>query len=105
MNHEGQKSRADVHGATKSATMSSDENLRIRRFLTLYLASLIAFPDKQPSHFQLCHPETALDVQSIPTEVVGLRRQYLKEIQANIKARQDLLASKKSDGGSVTTDG
>src|SRR5277367_109545 len=75
--------------------MSPEETVKIRRLLTLYLASLITFPDKRPSHFQLCNPETALEVKSIPREVIGLRRQYLKEVQANIKARhnyQDLLA-------------
>src|SRR5271156_3490673 len=77
--------------------MSPEETVKIRRLLTLYLASLITFPDKLPSHFQLCNPETALEVKSIPREVIGLRRQYLKEVQANIKARhdyQDLLAQR-----------
>src|SRR4051794_33515838 len=75
--------------------MSAEERVKIRRLLTIYLASLITFPDERLSHFQLCNPETALEVKSIPREVIGLRRQYLKEVQANIKARreyQDLLA-------------
>jgi hypothetical protein len=38
-------------------------------------ASLITFPHDQPSHFQLCHLETALEVKEIPKGVVGLRRQ------------------------------
>lgn len=83
--------------------MSEEEELKIKRLLTLYLASLITFPDDHPSHFQLCNPETAMEVREIPKEVIGLRRQYLKAIQANIKARQnyqDLLASRKSDIGS-----
>jgi hypothetical protein len=77
--------------------MSPEETVKIKRLLTLYLASLITFPDKLPSHFQLCNPETALEVKNIPREVIGLRRQYLKEVQANIKARhdyQDLLAQR-----------
>jgi hypothetical protein len=99
---------AALEDATTAQALSSQEVLKIRRRLTLYLASLITFPDDQPSHFQLCHPETALGVKHIPKQVIGLRRQYLKEIQANIKARQnyqDLLASTKSEIGSLTTDG
>ena len=82
---------------TTAENMSLEETVKIRRLLTLYLASLITFPDERPSHFQLCNPETALEVKSIPREVIGLRRQYLKEVQANIKARhdyQDLLAQR-----------
>src|ERR1700733_5426674 len=81
--------------------MSPEETVKIRRLLTLYLTSLITFPDERPSHFQLCNPETALEVKSIPREVTGLRRQYLKEVQANIKARndyQDLLAQRTGPG-------
>jgi hypothetical protein len=81
--------------------MSPEETAKIRRLLTLYLASLITFPDERPSHFQLCNPETALEVKSIPREVIGLRRQYLKEVQANIKARsdyQDLLTQRAGPG-------
>jgi hypothetical protein len=76
-------------GMKTTENMSLEETMKIRRLLTLYLASLITFPNEQPSHFQLCNPETALNVKSIPREVVGLRRQYLKEVQANIKARHD----------------
>ena len=84
-------------GMKTAENMSLEETVKIRRLLTLYLASLITFPDERPSHFQLCNPETALEVKSIPREVIGLRRQYLKEVQANIKARhdyQDLLAQR-----------
>jgi hypothetical protein len=76
-------------GMKTAENMSPEETVKIRRLLTLYLASLITFPDERPSHFQLCNPETALEVKSIPREVIGLRRQYLKEVQANIKARND----------------
>jgi hypothetical protein len=88
-------------GMKTAENMSPEETVKIRRLLTLYLASLITFPDERPSHFQLCNPETALEVKSIPREVTGLRRQYLKEVQANIKARndyQDLLAQQARPG-------
>jgi hypothetical protein len=100
--------RPDELRMQSAGHMSPEETLRIRRLLTLYLASLITFPDAQPSHFQLCHPETALEVESIPKQVIGLRRQYLKAIQANITARQtyqDLLASAKRDSAGVVADG
>ena len=95
-----------VHGPANSRTMSAEEALRIRRVLTLYLASLITFPTENPSHLQLCSPDTALEVLDIPKEVAGLRRQYLKEVQANIKVRQDyqnLLAITRSGDANVTT--
>jgi hypothetical protein len=104
----GKRGDTAAYGTTDSRTMSAEEALRIRRLLTLYLVSLITFPDGQPSHFQLCRPETALEVKDIPKEVIGLRRQYLKEIRANIKARQNyqgLLASGISEDGGVTNDG
>ena len=108
MNDEVEKDAPAHRGATSAREMSPEAMLRIRRLLTLYVASLITFPVEQPSHFQLCHPETALEVKSIPKEIIGLRRQYLKEIHANIRARQnyqDLLASRNSDGGSLNSDG
>ena len=63
--------------------------LEARKILTLFLASLVIFPDNgRPSHTRLCLPKDAVEVKSIPKEVVGLRRQYLKEVQANIAARR-----------------
>ena len=105
----GRQNQIAPPGASNAGAKFPEETLKIRRLLTIYLASLITFPDDQPaSHFQLCHPETALEVKEIPKQVIGLHRQYLKEIQANIKARQnyqDLLESRKGDGGSLATDG
>lgn len=104
MEAKGEKSDAVIYDTTDSQTTSAEDELRIRRLLTLYLASLVTFADDRPSHFQLCHPETALEVKEIPEQVTGLRRQYLKEIQANIKARQkyqDFLTLKKSERVSV----
>jgi hypothetical protein len=108
MEAEGEKGDTVSYGTTGSRSPSTEDDLRIRRLLTLYLASLVTFADEQPSHFQLCYPETALEVKEIPKHVIGLRRQYLKEIQANIKARQsyqDFLASKERQRASVTTAG
>lgn len=74
--------------ATHPTASSPEKTLKIRRLLTAYLGSLITFPDESRSHLQLCLPEGALDVKEIPKEVIGIRRQYLKEVQANIVARQ-----------------
>jgi hypothetical protein len=108
MEAKGEKSDTVISDTTDSRTTSAEDELRIRKLLTFYLASLVTFADDRPSHFQLCHPETALEVKEIPEQVTGLRRQYLKEIQANIKARQkyqDFLTLKKSERVSVPSIG
>jgi hypothetical protein len=109
MEGEGEKGDTVIQTAAAGSRLpSAEDDLRIKRLLTLYLASLVTFADGHPSHFQLCHPETALEVKEIPKQVIGLRRQYLKEIQANIKARQsyhNVLASKESKRTSVAAAG
>lgn len=63
--------------------------LKIRRTLTVYLQSLISFPDDFPdSHLQLAVPTRVLDAIRIPPELTGLRKKYLKALQANVAARK-----------------
>ncbi|OJJ46631.1 hypothetical protein ASPZODRAFT_132730 [Penicilliopsis zonata CBS 506.65] len=73
---------------------SRQETLRIRRVLTLYLRSQITLADDQteyaPPHLALCAPQyVATAVKRIPSDVTGLRREYLEALQANITARRE----------------
>ncbi|KAF9886659.1 hypothetical protein FE257_011172 [Aspergillus nanangensis] len=78
------------------------EALRIRQALTSYLQSQIIFADDGPdhrnhhaqSHLSLCVPHDAVvDVMRIPSEVTGLRREYLEALQANVTARREYQAT------------
>jgi hypothetical protein len=77
---------------------SRQEALRIRQALTSYLRSLIVFddtnlPNHAQSHLALCAPTDAVaDVNPIPADVTGLRKEYLKALQANVAARKGLRA-------------
>lgn len=75
---------------------SRQETLHIRQVLTSYLRSHIAFAEEAPdrpnpyaeSHLALCAPQDAVeDVERIPLEVSGLRKEYLEALQANVAAR------------------
>ncbi|KAJ5739304.1 hypothetical protein N7533_012088 [Penicillium manginii] len=73
------------------------EALRIRQALTSYLRSFIVYEDADPniaqSHLALCAPTDAItDVKRIPADLPGLRREYLKALQANVAARKGLQA-------------
>lgn len=74
------------------------EALRIRQALTSYLRSLIVFddanlPNHAQSHLALCAPSDAIaDVNPIPADLTGLRKEYLKALQANVAARKGLRA-------------
>lgn len=75
------------------------EALRIRQALTLYLRSLIVFADETDnpgnahSHLALCVPTDAVeDVKRIPADLTGLRREYLKALEANTAARKGFRA-------------
>lgn len=76
---------------------SRQEALRIRQALTLYLQSHIDLADDDPanqnrharSHLALCVPHDAVvDVKRIPPELTGLRKEYLKALQANVATRK-----------------
>lgn len=71
---------------------TEQETLRIRQVLTSYLRSLIVFNDDaaHTSHLALCAPaDTVKDVKRIPIELTGLRKEYLKALQANVAARNE----------------
>ncbi|KAJ5281707.1 hypothetical protein N7478_007079 [Penicillium angulare] len=71
---------------------TEQETLRIRQVLTSYLRSLIVFNDDtaHASHLALCAPADAVqDVKRIPIELTGLRKEYLKALQANVAARKE----------------
>jgi hypothetical protein len=75
---------------------TQQEALRIRQALTSYLRSLIVFSDdtSQPSHLALCAPTDAVvDVKRIPSDISGLRKEYLEALQANVAARKDFRAA------------
>ncbi len=36
----------------------------------------------------MCLPESVIEVKNLPKEIVGIRRQYLREVQANVAARK-----------------
>lgn len=73
------------------------EALRIRQALTSYLRSFIVFADNtdpssyNQSHLALCAP-TAADVNRIPADLPGLRKEYLKALKANVAAWKDYRA-------------
>lgn len=74
------------------------EALRIRQALTLYLRSFIVYtedadPNIAQSYLALCAPTDAVaDVKRIPADLPGLRKEYLKALQANVAARKGLQA-------------
>lgn len=75
------------------------EALHIRQALTSYLRSLVVFADDadpssySQSHLALCTPgDTVVNVKRIPADLPGLRKEYLKALQANVAARKDYRA-------------
>ncbi|RMJ25483.1 hypothetical protein PHISP_03632 [Aspergillus sp. HF37] len=76
--------------------------LRIRQQLTAYLRSQIGFKEDEPdlpnshaqSHLALCVPQEAVvDVNRIPPEITGLKKQYLEALRANVAARKKYQAA------------
>ncbi|KAJ5473890.1 hypothetical protein N7475_003456 [Penicillium sp. IBT 31633x] len=73
---------------------SRQETLQIRQALTSYLRSFIEFDDQSSdlaqSHLSLCAPTDAVTgVKRIPTDLSGLRKDYLKALAANVTARKE----------------
>jgi hypothetical protein len=71
--------------------------LRIRQQLTAYLRSQTGLKEDEldhanghaQSHLAFCVPQDAgVDVNRIPPEITGLKRQYLEALQANVAARK-----------------
>ncbi|GKZ29232.1 hypothetical protein AbraIFM66950_003845 [Aspergillus brasiliensis] len=76
---------------------SRQDALLIRQALTLYLRSHIEFAEnnsEQPgchsqSHLSFSVPHDAVvDVKRVPSELTGLRKQYLEALQSNVAARR-----------------
>ena len=79
---------------------SRQEALQIRKALTLYLQSHVAFIGADPSHATRDHPppshlslrvpqDSVVDVKDIPSDLTGLRQEYLRALQANLTARKE----------------
>ncbi|KAJ5502379.1 hypothetical protein N7463_005253 [Penicillium fimorum] len=74
---------------------SREETLHIRQALTSYLRSFIEFDDQSSdlsqSHLSLyASADAVTDVKRIPTDLPGLRKDYLKALTANVAARKEL---------------
>ena len=66
------------------------EALRIRRILTLYLVSHLRSADGEVMNdVILSAPGGAVQVPKVSIELSGLRKDYLRALQANIKARNE----------------
>ncbi|OQD81761.1 hypothetical protein PENANT_c025G10987 [Penicillium antarcticum] len=78
---------------------SRQEARQIRQALTFYLRSFIEFDENQSthlaqSHLALCAPTAAVrEVKRIPTNLHGLRKDYLKALAANVAARKEFAAA------------
>ncbi|KGO76887.1 hypothetical protein PITC_005140 [Penicillium italicum] len=73
---------------------SRQETLHIRQALTSYLRSFIEFDDQSSdhaqSHLSLCaSTDGVADVKRIPADLLGLRKDYLKALAANVAARKE----------------
>jgi hypothetical protein len=77
---------------------SRQEARQIRQALTSYLRSFILFDEDQSthlaqSHLALCAPTDAVaEVKRIPSDLHGIRRDYLKALAANVAARKEFAA-------------
>lgn len=64
------------------------EALRIRRILSVFLAQNID-PKNPLSRTSLAVPSEDARIRRIPPEVSGIRKRYLKALQAHVKAREE----------------
>ncbi|CAI7633223.1 unnamed protein product [Penicillium discolor] len=77
---------------------SRQETLQIRQALTSYLRSFIVFDDQSSDHAQshlaLCaSTDGVAEVKRIPTDLPGLRKDYLKVLAANVAARKEFASA------------
>lgn len=77
---------------------SRQETLQIRQALTSYLRSFIEFDDQSSDHAQshlaLCaSTDGVAEVKRIPTDLTGLRKDYLKALAANVAARKEFASA------------
>lgn len=89
-----------VAEALKPFIKTRQEALRIRRVLSLYLASQIeGLPNGNPSPLSLATQEEGIHVKEIPNEIKGLRRDYLLALQANVRAKEEYARAADKCGG------
>ena len=78
-----------VTDALKPFIRDRKETLRIRRILSIYLASMIGGSDERrtsPISISLLNQDAC--VQQLPLELSGIRKDYLLALQANVEARK-----------------
>lgn len=80
---------SSIKDALKPYIRDRQETLRIRRTLSLYLASLIGPNGSTISPISLAAPERDVFVKSLPLELSGIRKEYLLALQANVGARKN----------------
>jgi hypothetical protein len=68
---------------------SRQETTHIRRVLAGYLESLVNQQNASPRSGPLSLQDGSMDVKPLPNTVRGLRKEYLKCLRANVKARQE----------------
>ncbi|KAL8824064.1 MAG: hypothetical protein Q9191_005323 [Dirinaria sp. TL-2023a] len=80
----------EVAEALRPFIKTRQEALRIRRILSLYLASTVqgSTPDGLPFDLPVSS-SSEMRVNEIPSRITGLRRDYLLALQANIRARNE----------------
>ncbi|KAI9845852.1 MAG: hypothetical protein M1837_004533 [Sclerophora amabilis] len=76
-----------VRSSLEPFIRTRQEALHIRRCLSAYLQSQLEVPGG--THLYLPAPSTEVVVNDIPAELSGLRRQYLKAVKANSRARKE----------------
>ena len=78
-----------VTDALKPFVRDRKETLRIRRTLSIYLASMIGGSDESIiSPISISAVNQDVFVQKLPLELSGIRKEYLLALQANVEARK-----------------
>ncbi|KAL8794277.1 MAG: hypothetical protein Q9195_003103 [Heterodermia aff. obscurata] len=78
-----------VTDALKPFIRDRKETLRIRRILSVYLASMIGGSDESlNSPISISALNQDLSVQALPRGLSGIRKEYLLALQANVEARK-----------------
>ncbi len=89
----GSFSLAEVATSLAPYIRTRQEALHIRRTLTVYLTSrLTGVETVKASCLSLIEPDEAVQPPQIARELSGIRKDYLKELQANIMTRNDFQA-------------
>ncbi len=85
---------SQVANSLKPYLSTRQDALRIRRVLTIFLTSLLAYPPSASScSLLLIASEQQTHDPEIPPEVSGLRKDYLEALKANLRARREARAA------------